>query len=367
MSKIVAAVMTGPNMNLELRELDEPTLEVDSILMEVRLSEVCGTDVHLKQGRIHDAPYPLIPGHVSVGKIRKLRGSVMDVDGRPLIEGDTISFFDVHQTCSFCWYCDVARASTRCPMRKVYGVTYGLQDGPSGSWAQSIYLKPGTKCIKLSDESCDIFMRGGCSLPTALHANQLANIEFGDSVLVLGSGPVGWSSIICAKLRGAQKVFCIGAPSSRLQVALAVGADAILDFSVTSEEDRLQWVNDHTNGRGADVTIEATGNAAAVVGAMEYTRASGRVVILGQYADTGQVALNPHIHINKKHLTVKGCWGADFSHYYKAANLILSPQHGKSWCAIPTKIFGLHKADFALEEVAVGAPYKVLIDPWRTT
>ena len=143
------AVIPKPNSPIEIREVAEPQLEPDSALLAVELSEVCGTDVYLQQGRLHGVPYPLVPGHVSVGRLSKIRGNLFDVEGRAFREGDRVTFLDVHRTCNACWYCLVAKATTRCPERKVYGITYGLDDGLCGGWADQIYLKPGTRCIRL--------------------------------------------------------------------------------------------------------------------------------------------------------------------------------------------------------------------------
>jgi D-arabinose 1-dehydrogenase-like Zn-dependent alcohol dehydrogenase len=106
-----------PNQNapVELREMPLPDLENDSALFEVELSEVCGTDVYLQQGRLLGVPYPLVPGHVSVGRLRKIRGRLRDVEGREFREGDRVTFLDVHRTCNACWYCLVAKATTRWP------------------------------------------------------------------------------------------------------------------------------------------------------------------------------------------------------------------------------------------------------------
>ena len=129
---------------MEVRELPVPDLEPDSALLDVELSEVCGTDVYLQQGKLAGVPYPLIPGHVSVGRLNKIRGSLRDVEGKTLSEGDRITFLDVHRTCNACWYCLVAKATTRCPQRKVYGITYGMNDGLCGGWAEQI-ISPGTR------------------------------------------------------------------------------------------------------------------------------------------------------------------------------------------------------------------------------
>src|SRR5712671_4919886 len=104
------AVIPKPNSPIEIREVAEPELEQDSALLELELSEVCGTDVYLQQGRLQGVPYPLVPGHVSVGRLSKIRGTIRDVEARVFREGDATTFLDVHRTCNTCWYCLVAKA-----------------------------------------------------------------------------------------------------------------------------------------------------------------------------------------------------------------------------------------------------------------
>jgi len=95
-------VIPKPHAPVELREVPMPELEEDSALLEVELSEVCGTDVYLQQGRLQGVPYPLIPGHVSVGRLSKIRGTLSDVEGRRFRAGDRVTFLDVHRTCNAC-------------------------------------------------------------------------------------------------------------------------------------------------------------------------------------------------------------------------------------------------------------------------
>src|SRR5258705_630197 len=232
----IVAIIPKPDAAVELREVAAPELELNSALLEVELSEVCGTDVFLQQGRLSDVPYPLVPGHVSIGILQKIRGELLDIHGSAFKEGDRVTFLDVHRTCNACWYCLVAKATTRCPHRKVYGITYGLDDGLCGGWAEQVYLKPGTRCIALEGDP-ETFMTGGCALPTALHAVERAGIAIGDTVLILGSGPVGINAIILSLMRGALRVLCIGAPTNRLSAATEAGAFAVLNFE---EHDQAQ-------------------------------------------------------------------------------------------------------------------------------
>lgn len=358
----IVAVIPQPHASVELREVPEPELELNSALLKVELSEVCGTDVHLQQGRLDGVPYPLIPGHVSVGILEKIHGHLVDVNGNAFQEGDRITFLDVHRTCNACWYCLVAKASTRCPERKVYGITYGLADGLCGGWATHIYIKPGTRCIPIK-ATAEMFMAGGCALPTSIHALERAGITLGDTVLVLGSGPVGITIVIMSLMSGALRVLCIGAPESRLYAALRSGASAVLNIESNDDRARFEWLMSQTDGRGADVTFEATGDPEAVAQAMRFTRDAGCVVVVGQYTDHGSVSFNPHLDLNKKHLDVRGCWGSDFSHFYRGAQIICDERRAKLWDAMALKTYGLNRTNEALEDVKKGRALKALIDP----
>lgn len=360
-----AAVMPGPGADVEVREIPLPDLEVDSALLKVELSEVCGTDVYLREGRLAGVPYPIVPGHVSVGTLERIRGTITDVHGRPFAEGDRVTFLDVHRTCHRCWHCLVAKASTRCPERKVYGITYGLDDGLTGGWAEYIYLKPGTHCIRLDGVESELYMAGGCSLPTALHAVERGQVTFGDTVLVLGSGPVGLSAIAFSTLRGAARVLCIGAPDERLRYAIAMGGSATLNFMEHSDEERLAWVHQHTNGVGADVTVECAGAPEAVTQAMRFTRDAGRVVVVGQYTDHGEISFNPHLDLNKKHLDVRGCWGSDYSHFHRGIEMLRTERAATLWSTLKLKRFTLTQTNEALAAVATAKTVKALIVPWE--
>jgi len=366
MNTIAAAVIPAPGAPVEIRSYPEPDLQPGDALLEVELSEVCGTDVHLRDGRLAGVPYPLIPGHVSVGRLAKVNGALRDADGIPLREGDRVTFLDVHRTCNACWYCLVARASTRCPERRVYGITYGEADGLAGGWAEAIHLKAGTRILPVGKLSGELFMAGGCALPTSLHAIERAGILPGDTVLVLGSGPVGLSAIMLARLTGASHVLCIGAPAMRLEAARDAGASDVLDFTSVPSAAQQEWVRERTHGRGADVTIEATGAPAAVVAAMRATRDAGRVVVVGQYTDHGDVSFNPHTDLNRRHLDVRGCWGSDFSHVHRAVRVLSDPEHAKPWSRIALSRYSLGHADDALADVAAGRVIKALVDPRAT-
>lgn len=361
-----AAVMEAPEAPIALRRIEAPPLEDGAVLLDVVASEVCGTDVHLWHGRLAGVPYPIIPGHVSVGRIAAIGGSavVRDLEGVPFRSGDVVTFCDVVGTCHACWTCLVAKETTRCPHRRVYGITLGVGDGLCGGWAERMVLRPGTHLLRLPDGlDAETFIGGGCGAVTAFHAVRRAEVRLGDTVVVLGAGPVGQSAAAFAALSGAGPVILVGAPDDRLRMARRMGADVTLSIEAAPHEERRRAILAATSGRGADIVIEATGVATAAVEAMTLARDGGTVVIAGHYTDAGATPLNPHAHLNRKHLEVRGCWGSDVSHFH-GAMAAMARHHTKApWREMVTRWYGLTECDEALRAVAAGAILKAGVRP----
>jgi threonine dehydrogenase-like Zn-dependent dehydrogenase len=360
-----ACIMPGPRQALTIREYSSPDLEPGAALLQTMYSEVCGTDVHLHHGRL-DVPFPIIPGHVSVGVVAALRdsnGGVRDVEGERVREGDVVTFLDVHETCNACYYCLVARQPTRCAKRRVYGITYSANEGLLGGWAEAIWMKPGVKMIKLpNDLAPETFIGGGCGLVTALHAIDMADIKLGESVAVLGVGPVGQSIVALAALSGAGTVVAVGAPDDRLVFARRMGATQTLGLGLTSE-DRVAEVRAATRGRGADVVVEASGSPDAVSQALDMVRDGGRVVICGHYTDNGPVEIHPHWQINRKHVEIHGCWGSEYHHFHRAVQLAACFGDRVPWSEMVSGRYDLVRAADALAAVESRAAIKALIVP----
>ncbi len=358
-----AAVIPAPNQPIRLAEIPLPTLERGAALLETVYSEVCGTDVHVHHGRLSGVPYPLIPGHVSVGRIAAIRGRILDVEGVAFAEGDLVTFLDVHETCNACYQCLVAKQTTRCPHRKVYGITYGAADGPLGGWSERIWMKPGVRMIRLpAGLDPEAFIGGGCGLTTAVHAVDRAEIKLGQSVAVLGVGPVGQSCLALAALSGAGEIVAIGGPPDRLAFARRMGATATLDLAVPHEE-RLAAVRRLLGGRGVDVVIEAAGRPEAVPQALDLVRDGGRVVVVGQYTDHGPVLVHPHLQINRKHVELRGCWGSDYSHFHRAVELVTRFHARVPWREMATNHYRLDEAGAALAGVEAQTVLKAVIAP----
>lgn len=354
-----AAVIPAPGAALEIRRYPVPELEPGAVLLRTVAAEVCGTDVHLWHGRLSGVPYPLIPGHVSVGTVVATGGDVATLDGEVLRPGRMVTFLDVHGTCHSCWHCLVAKSSTRCPNRKVYGITYGADDGLLGGWSEAIYLKPGVHVVPLRGSMTpELWIAAGCGMPTALHAVDTAAIRLADRVVVLGAGPVGLCATALALASGAAWVGMVEPASIRAEAATRMGADA-----VAPPWEAEAMVRGATGGRGAEVVIEASGAPQAVGQALDLARDCGRVIVVGQYTDHGSVAWNPHAQLNRKHLEVRGVWGSDLSHIWRGMDLLDRFGGDYPWTGIISRRYGLDDAQQALQDVEARRVVKAVIEP----
>ena len=361
---IRAAVMTAPHEPIALWDLNEPVLEPGAVLLDTVASEVCGTDVHLHHGRLAGVPYPIVPGHVSVGRVAEAIDVDQDALGRPLARGDLVTFYDVHEVCNACWHCTVAKQPNRCPARRVYGITYSATEGPLGGWSERIYCKPGLRLLKLPEGVlADTLIGGGCGLFTGFAAVERAGIAMGDVVVVQGAGAVGLSAAAFASLRGAALVIVIGAPQDRLTLASRLGADVTLSIEHDPAEARAESVAAATGGRGADVVIEAAGNPAAIPEGFRLLRDGGTYVVAGHYTDVGETTVNFHHAVNRKHATVLGQWGSELTHWVRALALLAKHREHLPFADVIGGRYALADAGRALADVEALRVTKAVITP----
>lgn len=355
--------MRAPRTPIVIEDIPAPELTPGSAMLRTLYSEVCGTDVHLHHGRLAGVPYPIIPGHVSVGHLEQIRGTIRDINGEPFREGDLVTFLDVHETCGHCYECLVTKQTTRCSQRRVYGITYGVRDGPLGGWADRIWIKPGVKLLRMPVEVDPArYIAGGCGLVTSVHAVERAAVRLGSSVAVLGVGPVGQGAIALSALAGAFPVIAVGAPQSRLDFALRMGATHVIPLDASPAE-RAAATRAANGGRGVDVVIEAAGAPEAVSQALDLVRDGGVVVVAGQYTDAGTITLNPHLQINRTHAEIRGCWGSDYSHFHRALQLLAHQAAKLPWIDAVSARYTLEQANEALAAVANREVVKAIIVP----
>lgn len=341
------------------------SLSPGEMLLEVELSGICGTDVHLQRGELN-VPLPLILGHETAGRIAAL-GDTAQTDwlGRPLRVGDRVAF-TVGRTCGTCRYCRVYRLPSRCLHRTAYGVNIPCAAPPHllGGYGQYHFLHAGTAVFRLPDDLPSAAVVGaGCALVTAVHGFEKLQLQWAESVLIQGAGPVGLASLAIAKEAGARPLIVIGGPRERLERCRRFGADLTIDIAeVPDPTARRRLVLDATGGLGADVVVECVGIPSAVAEGWELCRDGGKYLVLGHYGDAGPTLLNPHL-ITRKELTVLGTWGSEPQHWTVALEFLRTRRAAYPFDELITHRFSLDQANEALAAVAAWQTGKAVILP----
>lgn len=353
MTQARAAVLARYNEPLEFRDFPlPPSLGPGEALVRVEMAGICGTDVHLWKGEL-PVPLPVILGHESVGVIEAAGdGLKKDWRGEDLAVGDRIAWAS-SIVCGECFYCRVKRQPTRCVARKAYGISYCCNEAPHlrGGYAERILLRAGTSIFKLPAALETVSVVGaGCALTTAIHGVERCAVTWGDVVVIQGTGPVGLAALAVAKQAGAGRVVAIGGPPHRLELARQFGADETFDVTAATVTERRAQVIAATGGFGADVVIECVGHPEAVNEGIELARDGGRFLVLGQYANAGNINFNPHT-ITRKQLEIRGSWGFEPRHVDAALRMLQLGHWAERFAAQVTHRFPLSEANEALETV----------------
>jgi L-iditol 2-dehydrogenase len=139
-----------------------------------------------------------------------------------------------------------------------------------------------------------------------------------------------------------------------------MGATSVVSLS-TPRKERLSQVHALTRGRGVDVVVEASGHPDAVSEALDIVRDGGRVVVCGHYTDNGSVEIHPHWQINRKHVTIRGCWGSRFEHFHRAVAIAAKSGRAVPWDSMVTSRNSLASVGVALTSVAQHLSLKSLV------
>jgi threonine dehydrogenase-like Zn-dependent dehydrogenase len=307
---------------IQTREI--PPLVEGAVLVKNLMAGVCGTDVHILHGKV-PVRLPAVLGHENAGRVEAIGGDapIKDITGKTLQIGDTVTWLP--KSCMRCYNCTILNDQSKCTNRVGYGGWVVPADQHPyfvGGFAEVSWVLPGSDFVVIPPE---VSLEGvvlGDALRIMVHAlDCLGGLEYGDTVVVQGAGPVGMMGMILAKDAGAGKVILIGGPAGRLELAREFGAYATLDIAEMTAAERIAAVMDMTDGRGADVVFECAGVPAAVPEGLEMARINGSCLIAGHYGDAGTVPINPHV-INKKQISIKGVWSASNKHFLRGLTLL---------------------------------------------
>jgi threonine dehydrogenase-like Zn-dependent dehydrogenase len=348
---------------LTLREFAVPSPGPGEAVVAGRYGGICGTDLHLQQGRL-PIPTPLVLGHEGLGVVEAVGPDApVDARGRPLAVGDEIMWAS-SIACGACVPCRIHREPTLCERRRTYGVNRptGEGSGLNGAWAEAIHLRAGTTVVPLPPQVDRLAaMSLACAGPTMVHAlYERRPVRVGETVVVQGSGPVGLAAAAIAQLAGAERVVIVGGPAGRLDLAAAAGiGDAHVNIVDSGDPAAaLDRVRDLTGG-GADLVIECTGAPAAVEQGLRLARRGGAYLIVGQYTDAGDTPVNPH-QIVWRQLDVVGSWAFTGAHLVAYVDLLPALTARFDLAALTTT-FPLGEVASAFDALAEGRVMKAVL------
>ncbi|MFB3903789.1 MAG: zinc-binding dehydrogenase [Acidobacteriota bacterium] len=247
---------------LELRDLPVPEPAAGEAIVRVRYTGICGTDLHIFHGKHPRAKPPLVMGHEFCGHIARPGAGRED-----LREGD----FVVGEPLISCGVCDACVRGYRhvCQKLGLYGIDR------DGAFAEYLRI-PAAKLLRvpcaLTPEKTALVEPAA----VAVHALRLSAIRSGDTVCVLGAGPMGLLTALVARDSGAQRVLICEREPMRIGLARDFGLEAIN----VDEVDPMEAIMEATSGRGADVVFEAAGSASSSLLAPKACRVRGQIVLI---------------------------------------------------------------------------------------
>jgi 2-desacetyl-2-hydroxyethyl bacteriochlorophyllide A dehydrogenase len=253
-----AMVLKAPG-ELVLDEVSRPGASVGCVLIRVTHTGICGTDLKIFSGAI-PVKYPRIMGHEMIGEVVEGSGAF-----RP---GDRV-IVDPELFCGSCFHCRIGQTHL-CPNGMLLG-----RDA-NGGFAEFV-TAPASHVFRLPDSIDSRTAPLIQVLTTCLHAQRLANISPGESVVVLGLGVTGQLHVQLAKARGASPVIGITRSAAKRELAQKLGAD----LTLASGEGTIQKVLEATEGRGADLIIDTTGAIPSLAEAIHMARFGGRLLLFG--------------------------------------------------------------------------------------
>jgi L-iditol 2-dehydrogenase len=364
-----ASVLDKINGSFVVKSYPIPDPAPKTMVLKVELSGICGTDIHIYNGKMPGVPYPLILGHEVVGTIVALgKGITKDLLGNPVKIGDRVCPIGA-MGCNECYVCTVLHTPNRCPNEETFGFYPDPDKEPylSGGFAEYLYIhRPNPPFIKtdIAPESAVLLD----TLATGVHAVQRARMQNGDTVVVQGTGIIGIVTIVAAKLAGATKVIAIGSPKERMDYAKLFGADIIIDKNeIKDVKERINIVKENTAGKyGADIVFGCTSTVTSINEGFACLRNSGTYCELGNFCDTGTFEANMGLEIVQRNLNVIGVFAQTIEHFYRG--LMILEKKGFPYEKLVTHKVPLDRIKEIIDNKSRyldgKMALKVVVDPW---
>lgn len=308
-----ALVWLGPR-KMELCEEPVPEPTAGELILAVSAVGICGSELSGYLGQNSLRHPPLIMGHEAAGHIVEIVEPAALADGSPASLQGRVTFnpLSVCGTCEFC----LAGLTNLCPKRQLIGAHR------PGAFASYVRV-PATQCWPVPETLTDVTASLTEPLACAVRAVHQAQVQAGQSLLILGAGPIGLFCLAVARTLGVEEILVSDLSSYRLEIARRWGATAVLD----ARKDDVVATIRQSFAHGVTATIDAVGATATRTQALQAVRPGGRVVCIGLHEEESPLAIN---FLVRQELTVIGSFGyrqSDFAHALTLlSQRILHPQ-----------------------------------------
>jgi L-iditol 2-dehydrogenase len=302
-----AAMLYGVK-DLRVEDVDVPGVGIGEVLVKIKAATTCGTDVKIYQrGYVEKIiKLPTIFGHEWAGEVVEVGGNLdWPKKGMRVRAGNSAP----------CLHCNMCQKGK-----------YNLCENMIwlwGAYAEYIKVPARTVLVNMQEIPSHVsFEEAAITEPLAcvLHGVEEANVKLGDTVAVIGAGPIGLLHLLTVKKMGAEKVVVIDLVDERLSVAKELGADETIN---AGKENAVEKVQQLTGGYGADIVIEAIGSPATWEQALRLARKGGTVLEFGGCPPGTEIKLNTEM-LHYGELTVLGAFHTTPLHFRKALSLISS-------------------------------------------
>lgn len=298
-----AVQLHGPG-DLRLDEIEVPQPREGELCVRVHRCGICGTDLHIVQGNFPTPNLPLVLGHEFSGTVSAVgTGVVWPALGSRVV-------VDINVACGQCYYCRRGQ-KLFCPTIAQLGVHR------AGGLAEYVVVPAANTYVLPDSLSLDVAAYVE-PLACGIHGQDRVGIRAGDTVLILGAGPMGLAHIVLSRLAGASRVFVSELDPKRIERAERAGATRMFD---PSSVDLSSAIDEATDSIGPDVVIEAVGSIPTYETALDLVRNGGKILAYGAAPATATMQLRPFT-VYAKELTIVGSYAGTYDTWPRAIDLL---------------------------------------------
>ncbi|MBC2579599.1 zinc-binding dehydrogenase [Clostridium sp. DJ247] len=331
--------------NMQLVDMEDPTINEDQVKIKVEYSGICGSDIHSFKGEYNNIKPPVVLGHEFSGIVTEIGDNVKGIK-----VGDRVTSETTFHICGECDYCKTGDYNL-CSSRK------GLGTQVNGSFAE--YVVARKESVHILPENVDL-LSAALTEPLACCTHPViekTNIEIGEYVLIFGPGPIGLLLAQVAKAKGAYTVLAgISKDRERMELAKKLGVDRTIDIQ---EENIEETIKELTKGYGVDKVFDCSGSIHATNSGLNLLRKKGTLVQVGIFAKS----LNEldEEKVIQKELIYVGSRSQKPTSWDLALHLLNTGKVNAK--DLVSKVYSLEQWEEAFNKVMSGEEIKVVLKP----